>query len=93
MQAVCADSRTKAKQKERGSREGLRVEETLRDSSCKKVDVHGRGREWEAAQERKFSGKRNLWKKEKKPEGKKPTAEGVKGWERKNAPEGYSGTV
>ena len=45
MQAVCADSRTKAKQKERGSREGLRVEETLRDSSCKKVDVHGRGRE------------------------------------------------
>lgn len=28
MQAVCADSRTKPKQKERGSRGGLRVEET-----------------------------------------------------------------
>lgn len=50
----------------------------------------------ETAQEREFSGKRNLWKKERAPGKKKKkntTAEEVKGWERKKEPEGYSGIV
>ena len=44
------------------------------------------------AQEREFSGKRNLWK-ERAWKKKKTTAEEVKGWERQKEPEGYSGIV
>ena len=43
MQAVCADSRTKAKQKERGSREGLHVEETLETVHVRRWMCMGEG--------------------------------------------------
>lgn len=94
MQAVCAYSRTKKLERKRKQWRTTSRRDT-RDSSCKKVDVNGRGTEREKLHKKGSSQGRGTCerRKESLKNKKKTTAEEVKGWERKKEPEGYSGIV
>lgn len=83
MQAVCAHSRTKTLERKRKQWRTASRRDT-RGSSCKKVDLNGRG-----SDERTCTRKGVLREEEPVKEGeslkkkKKTTAEEVKGWEKK----------
>ena len=91
MQAVCAHSRTKTLDRKRKQwRTASRRD--ARGSSCKKVDLNGRGSD-ESTCTRKGVLREEEPVKGESLKKKKTTAEEVKGWERQKEPEGYSGIV